>query len=116
MNDDKIIAALNELIEASKDGEQELTRAAEDAAAPEIVRVCSDAEEANRVASAELQDQVRLLGGTAEDDGSLKASARRRWTSMKSMVRARDDGTIMEDCERGQRFVRSCYEIGRAHV
>jgi len=95
-----IASTLNELIETSKDGEKELTRAAEDAREPDLVRAFSDAEEANRTASAELQDQVRLLGGTAEQDGSLKAAARRSWTSVKAMVSSRDDSAIMEECER----------------
>jgi len=109
MKDDKIIAALNELIETSKDGEKELTRAAEDARGPDLVRAFSDAEEANRTASAELQDQVRLLGGTAEQDGSLKAAARRSWTSVKAMVSSRDDSAIMEECERCQSHIRGRY-------
>ncbi len=45
MKDDKIIAALNELIETSKDGEEELPRAAGDAREPDLARAFSDAEE-----------------------------------------------------------------------
>jgi len=36
MKDDEIIAALNEVIETSKDGEKELTRAAEDVREPDL--------------------------------------------------------------------------------
>jgi uncharacterized protein (TIGR02284 family) len=106
MKDDKIIATLNELIEASKDGEKEFALAAKDAREPELARVFSDAEQADRAASAALQDQVRLLGGTAEQDGSMMAAARRSWTSVKSMMSSRDDRAMMEECERGQGDVR----------
>jgi uncharacterized protein (TIGR02284 family) len=109
MKDDQIIAALNQLIEASKDGEKELTRAAEDAKEPDLSRALSDAEEANRTALAELQDQVRLLGGTAEQEGSTKAAARRSWTHVKSMVKSRDDSAVMEESERCQSDVRGRY-------
>lgn len=109
MKDATIIATLNGLIGASKDAEKGLTLAAEDAWEASLARVCSDAEEANRTASAELQDQVRLLGGTAEERGSIKAAARRGWTTLKSMMSSREDSVIMDECERGQGYVRGRY-------
>jgi uncharacterized protein (TIGR02284 family) len=109
MKDEEIIAALNELIEASKDGERQLARAAEDAKDPELAGAFSAAEQANRTAWAELQDEVRLLGGKAEQDGSLKGAARRSWTSVKSLVLSRDDSSMVEECEQGQGYVRGRY-------
>ena len=109
MKDDKIIAALNELIAASKDGEKEMTRAAEDAREPDLGRAVSDAGAANRTAWAELQDQVRLLGSTVEQEGTFRAAARRSWTSVMSMVSSRNDSTIIEECARDQGSVRALY-------
>jgi len=109
MKDDQIIATLNELIAASKDGERELQRAAEDAQTPEFTHLFRDAEQANRAASAALQDQVRFLGSTAQQDGSMRAAARRTWTSVMSMMSPRDDSAIVEACERGQGDVRGRY-------
>lgn len=109
MNDHVIIAALNELIEASKDGEREMMSAAEDVREPDLARAVSDAETANRLASAELEDQVRLLGNTVEREGSFRAAARRSWTSVKSIVSSRNDSGIVEECERGQGNVRAVY-------
>ncbi len=102
MKDRKIIAALNQLIEASKDEEKELRSAAEAAREPDLARVVCDAEAANRIASAELQDQVRLLGNTVEQEGSLRAAARRTWTNVRSMMNARNDSVIIEECVRSQ--------------
>jgi len=109
MKDDKIIAALNELIEASKDAEREMTSAAEHARDPDLARAVSDAEAANRSASAELQDQVRLLGSTAEQEGSFRAAARRSWRNFRSMVSSRNDSVIVEDCAHDQGSVRALY-------
>jgi uncharacterized protein (TIGR02284 family) len=109
MKDHTIIVMLNQLIEASKDEEKELMSAAEDARDPDLARVICDAEAANRTASAELQDQMRLLGNTAEQDGSLWGAARRRWTSVKSMVSSRVDSVIIEECVRSQGSVRGLY-------
>jgi uncharacterized protein (TIGR02284 family) len=109
MKDNKIIAALNELIEVSKDEEKELMRAGDDAREPDLGRAAGDAEAANRTAWAELQDQVRLLGCTAEQEGSFRAAAHRSWTSVKSMVSSRNDSAIVEECVRGQGNVRALY-------
>jgi uncharacterized protein (TIGR02284 family) len=109
MKDGKIIAALNELIEASKEGEKELMSAAEHALEPELARAVSDAEAANRSASAELQDQVRLLGSTAEREGTFRAAARRSWKRVRSMVSSRNDSVIVEECVRDQGSVRALY-------
>jgi uncharacterized protein (TIGR02284 family) len=109
MKDHKIIATLNQLIEASKDEEKKLMSAADDVREPGRARVICDAEAANRTASAELQDQVRLLGNTAEQDGSLWGAARRRWTSVRSMVSSRNDSMIIEECVRSQGSVRALY-------
>jgi uncharacterized protein (TIGR02284 family) len=109
MTDDRIIATLNELIGISKDGEKGFALAASDAREPELTRVFSDAGEASRAAAAELQDQVRLLGGVAEEDGSMKAAARRSWASVRAMLSPRDDETILEECERAEGYVRARY-------
>jgi uncharacterized protein (TIGR02284 family) len=109
MKDNKIIAALNDLIEVSKDGEKEMMRAADDAREPDLGRAVSDAGAADRTAGAELQDQVRLLGCTAEQEGSFRAAARRSWTSARAMVISRDDAAIVEECERSQGNVRALY-------
>lgn len=109
MKDDRIITALNELIEASKEGEQGFALAAKDTREPELVRVFRDGESANRSAAAELQDQVRQLGGVASEGSSLKAATRRSWKSIRAMVSPRDDETILEECERSEGFVRGRY-------
>jgi uncharacterized protein (TIGR02284 family) len=109
MKDNKIIEALNELIVASKDGESEMMRAAEDAQEPELGRALSDAGAANRTAWAELQDQVRLLGNTAEQEGSFRGAARRTWTSVKSVMSSRNDNVIVEECVSSQGSVRALY-------
>jgi uncharacterized protein (TIGR02284 family) len=109
MTDDRLIAMLNDLIEASKDGERGFALAGRDNKEPELAGVFSDGETASRAAASELQDQVRLLGGTAEQGGSMGAAVRRSWMSVREMVRPRDGATIVEECERGERYVRGRY-------
>jgi uncharacterized protein (TIGR02284 family) len=109
MTDDRIIATLNNLIEASKDGEKGFALAAKDNREPELAPVFSEGETASRAAATELQDQVRLLGGTAEECGSTGAAVRRSWMGVRAMLSPRDDAAIMEECERSERHVRGRY-------
>jgi len=109
MTDERLIAILNELIEASIDSEQEILLAAKQAREPELIRALNDTAKASLAALAELQDQVRKFGGIAREDGSLKGALRRSWTSIRSSAIARDDHAIMEECERGQGLLRTHY-------
>jgi uncharacterized protein (TIGR02284 family) len=61
---------LNELAAISKDLERAFARAATDSKDPALIKVFGDSERSCRQAAAELQDEVRTLGGaSAEEDG-----------------------------------------------
>jgi len=109
MTDSNIISTLNDLIETSKDGEKGFALAAKDVKDPALTQVFSEGEQSCRTAAAELQDQVRLLGGTAEDDGSMKGAVHRGWISLKSAAVSRDAKAILEECERGEDYAKAKY-------
>lgn len=109
MNDKTLIATLNELIETSKDGEKGFARAVHDTKEPELSGVFKQGEECCRLAAAELQDQVRQLGGEAAESGSVKAAAHRGWISIKTAMSSRDDTAILEECERGEDYAKARY-------
>lgn len=105
----KVIATLNELIETSKDGEKGFALAAKDSKEPSLTILFSEGEQSCRTAVAELQDQVRTLGGDPEDDGSMKAAVHRGWISLKSAASSRDSKAILEECERGEDYAKAKY-------
>jgi uncharacterized protein (TIGR02284 family) len=109
LNDKTIIETLNELIATSMDGEKGFARAAQDTREPELAGVFKQGEESCRLATAELQDQVRQLGGDAAESGSMKAAAHRGWISIKTAVTSRDDAAILEECERGEDYAKARY-------
>jgi uncharacterized protein (TIGR02284 family) len=109
MIDRKIISTLNELIETSKDGEKGFALAAKDSKDPALTVLFSEGEQSCRAAAAELQDEVRQLGGVAEDDGSLKGAVHRGWISLKSAATSRDSAAILEECERGEDYAKGKY-------
>jgi uncharacterized protein (TIGR02284 family) len=105
----KAVAVLNELIETSKDGEKGFARAAKDSNDPTLISLFSECERSCHVAVAELQDQVRLLGGNPEHGGSMTAAIHRGWISLKSLATSRDSRAILEECERGQDYAKAKY-------
>jgi uncharacterized protein (TIGR02284 family) len=106
---DKVIETLNDLIETSKDGEKGFALALQGTQNPELTGVFRRSEESCRTAAEELQDQVRLLGGDAEEEGSMKAAAHRGWISIKAAMSSRDDRAILEECERGEDYAKARY-------
>jgi len=106
---DKVISTLNDLIETSRDGEAGFALASKDSREPELTGLLNEGEESCRAAAAELQDQVRLLGGVAEDGGSAKAAVHRGWISAKTVVISRDSRAILEECERGEDYALARY-------
>ena len=50
----------------------------------------------------ELQQQVRALGGTPDESGSVSASVHRGWINIKSLVTGKDDNAIIAEAERGE--------------
>lgn len=57
-----------------------------------------------------LQAEVRRLGGTLEDDGSVKAAAHRRWVNFKDAVTGRSDKAVISEVNNGETYIRDKYE------
>lgn len=109
MSDREIVSMLNDLIEVSKDGEKGFARAAHDSDDPELIQVFNDGEQSCRDAAAALQDEVRMLGGRAEEGGSMKGAAHRGWVSLKNIMSSRNNLAILEECEKGEDYAKSRY-------
>jgi uncharacterized protein (TIGR02284 family) len=107
--DRDVIAALNELIETSRDGEKGFALAAKDANDPALTTVFREGEQSCRDAAAELQEQVRALGGNPDEGGSVKGAVHRGWVSLKTAVTPRDAKAVLEECERGEDYAKAKY-------
>jgi uncharacterized protein (TIGR02284 family) len=110
MSHEATYAMLQDLLETSKEGERGFLLATQDNREPGIVDVLKDGEESCRAAAAELQDQVRLLGGAPEVGRTVKAPVYRGWISFKAVAIPRDAKLILEECERGEDYAKARYE------
>lgn len=100
---------LNGLIETSKDGEKGFMKAAEDAHDAELKSFFAECAQRCREGAAELQAQVRGLGGSPEKSGTAAGALHRGWLSLKEAVSRRDDKAILEECERGEDYAKAQY-------
>jgi uncharacterized protein (TIGR02284 family) len=59
---------------------------------------------------AKLQAEARRLGGTPADDGSVKATAHRRWVNFRNAVTGSSDKTVVSEVLKGEIYILNEYE------
>jgi uncharacterized protein (TIGR02284 family) len=58
----------------------------------------------------ELRNEVRRLGGNAEDDGSFLGKAHQRFEDLKAAVTGQDEKSIINEVERGEDYLKEKFE------
>jgi uncharacterized protein (TIGR02284 family) len=101
-DNDHLISTLNNLIETCKDGENGFRTAAGGVKNGELKTLFNLYAQQRAQFAAELQAEVRTLGGDPEDTGSVAATLHRGWINIKSTVTGEDEGAIISECERGE--------------
>lgn len=97
-----VIDALQDLVECCKDGEYGFRACAEQAQRQDLKSLfLQRAEDCSRGAR-ELNEQIRSLGGRAEDSGSALGAVHRGWVSMKTALTSYDDKAVLNEAERGE--------------
>jgi uncharacterized protein (TIGR02284 family) len=105
-----VIAVLKDLIETSEDGIEGFRTAADsvdDATAralflsrvPTIERGVTD-----------LKGEIRRLGGSTEQHGSVAGALHRGWINLKSAITSKNEASVIAECERGEEHAASVYE------
>ena len=104
------IHILNPLITTTIDSADGFERAAQDAEVPQFVDLFREFAQERRLVVGRLQDKVRALGGTPDDDGSLAADLHRRWLDLRDAISRGGDREIIEEVERGEDFLKGKYD------
>ena len=110
MDFDHDINVLNTLITTTIDSANGFERSAEDADMPQFVDMFREYAQERRQVVGRLQEKVRQLGGTPNDDGSLKADLHRRWVDMRDAISRGGDKEIIEEVERGEDYLKAKYD------
>jgi uncharacterized protein (TIGR02284 family) len=112
---DHDISVLNSLITTTIDSANGFERSAEDAEAGRFQKIFRDFGSERRELVTALQAAVRGLGGTPNDDGSLKANLHRRWVDLRAAIMGGGgDKGIIEEVERGEDYLKSKYDAAIA--
>lgn len=53
---------------------------------------------------------MRELGGDPENSGSFSGALHRGWINIKSVVTGKDEGAILNECERGEDVAKNTYK------
>jgi uncharacterized protein (TIGR02284 family) len=104
------ISVLNSLITTTIDSANGFERSAEDADVPQFVEMFRSFAGERRQVVGMLQERVRTLGGTPNDDGSLKADLHRRWVDLRDAISKGGDQEIIAEVERGEDYLKGKYD------
>jgi uncharacterized protein (TIGR02284 family) len=110
VNREELIECLNDLIETCRDGENGFLSAAENVKDPELTRFFNQCSLQRAQFASELQSEVRQLGGTPKESGSVSAAFHRGWINIKSVVTGGRTDAIVAECERGEDAALENYE------
>lgn len=108
-----VIDVLNDLIEYSKDGEKGFRESADDVKDPDHKAFFVQRAQECATAAAELQSEVRRLGGDPETSTSVVGDLHRGWVNLKSMVTGKDDEAVLNEVERGEDYALKAYKDAR---
>src|SRR5690349_1156699 len=109
-SNDDVISTLNGLIETCKDGQDGFKEAAEGVERSDLKSLFYEFSQQRAQFAGELQSIVQSLGGDPENSGSMAAAIHRGWINIKSAVTGKDEGAILNECERGEDSAKNAYK------
>ena len=104
------VTVINSLITTTIDSANGFDEAANDARSDRFRTMFREYASERRQCVSRLQEAVRQLGGTPEDDGSTKAAAHRAWLNLKDALTGDSDKQIIEEVENGEDYIKEKYE------
>jgi uncharacterized protein (TIGR02284 family) len=109
-NNDEVVGVLNNLVETCKDRQLGYRTAAAAVENSSLKTLFQAYEQQAAQHAAELQREVRALGGDPEKGGSMAGWFMRGWMNVKSAVTGGEESALVAECERGEDSAKSNYE------
>jgi uncharacterized protein (TIGR02284 family) len=110
MDNQNVIATLNNLLETTRDGLRGFVVCAEGVTSPRLKMVFETAARRCNEGVAELEGKIRSLGGEPAVSGTVSGSLHRAWTNIVSSITGMDEHAVLAECERGEDAAKSAYE------
>lgn len=103
------IKIINGLIETTVDSADGYHQAAKDARNPRFKSMFETRSAQRQQLAAELQAEVRALGGEPEDEGTILAATHRAFLNLKTLVTGSDD-SVVNEVEAGEDHIKAKFE------
>ncbi len=110
MENEKIIAVLNNLIQINNDRIEGYKTASEETKEADLKELFSQFQATSFVLNSELRTEVSLLGGTPTEDTRITGKFFRVWMDVKAALTGNDRKTILESCEYGEDVAKKTYQ------
>ncbi len=110
IKNDDVISTLNDLIANCNDGVKGFRAAADAVGSASMKELLSARAQNVQQARAELQSEVRRLGGDPDTSGTAAGALHRGWIDLKAAVTGKNDNTIIAECVRGEEAAEKRYE------
>lgn len=104
------IKILNSLIETTLDSADGYSEAAKKTANASYKNLFEQWAAERRQIVSSLQNQVRSLGGTPDDDGSVLAAGHRMFLKLRDTVSSKGDESVIDEVERGEDHIKEKFE------
>ena len=104
------LATLKTLTSTLNDSVNGYRDAAENVESEQFRMLFTDFADQRSRASADLQAEVRRLGGEPDQDGTTLGGIHQAWLDLKSAVTGRDDKAILNEVERGEDYLKEKFE------
>src|SRR5437762_12516184 len=95
-DNDEVISTLNDLIETCRDGEKGFRTAAENVKSADLKTLFTGISQERAKCVADLQNEVRRLGGDPDQSGSMAGAIHRGRMHLKSAATVDDRAIITE--------------------
>jgi uncharacterized protein (TIGR02284 family) len=104
------INVLNSLIETTIDSVDGYRRSAEEATNSRFSAAFLERANERQQIVSKLRDEVRRLGGSPEDDGSILAAAHRAFLTLRDKVTSGDDNAVIAEVDHGESYLNGKWE------
>ena len=109
-HDHATVSTLNRLIEVCRDGQQGFNTASEGIRDSELKTLFAQYSQQRRTFAAELEKEVKRLGGDVTNRGTVTGALHHGWNNIKTAVTGKDDGAIISEAERGEDIAKAAYQ------
>ena len=110
MDNQRVIATLNNLLAITKDGERGFRTCAGGVTSPDLKMELEAAARRCIESAVELQMKIRSLGGEPAASGTVAGALHRAWTDIVPRIAGLGDRAVLDECKRGEDVAKQAYE------